>query len=158
MDFIARSIRIPAPPEQVFSYVANYQNTLEFMAHLTRFQPLNNRPYGLGSRFTWEATVKGVPLRSEFEVIEYEPPYTMAARTIDGPESSCRWYFEPVPEGTLATLETSYRVPNLPIIRMVGSMLIEREITGTMEQSLRNLRAKLVLAGRTVAAEPIAAI
>ncbi|MCS6800672.1 MAG: SRPBCC family protein [Chloroflexota bacterium] len=137
---LARSIRIATPPEEVFQYVADYRNVLRFMPYLTDFRPQSRRPYGLGSRFTWEANVRGFPLCASFEVTEFDPPRTMAARTIDGPESACRWTFAPCPEGALVTLETTLVLPSLPLVRLIGRPFFEREIAATMERALRALR------------------
>lgn len=137
---LARCIRIPAPPEDVFRYVADYRNVLRFMLYLTEFHPESDQPYGLGSRFAWEANVRGFPLRARFEVTEFEPPREMAARTIDGPDSACRWTFEPCPEGALVTLETTLVLPRLPLVRLIGRAFFERELAATMEASLRALR------------------
>ncbi|MCS7002335.1 MAG: SRPBCC family protein [Dehalococcoidia bacterium] len=141
MSAVARCIRVAAPPEQVFAFVADYRNTLRFMAYLTRFEPLDGRHYGLGSRFRWEARAKGVPLRAQFVVTEFAPPVRMAATTTDGPPSACAWTFEPIAEGTLATLETTFTIPALPVVAQVGAWVIEQEIAAAIEQSLRSLRA-----------------
>ena len=141
---LARCIRISAPRDQVFSFVADYQNVCRFVQYVTDLVPENDRPYGLGSRFRWDANVRGIPLRAAFEVTEFEPPFAMAARTVDGPQSTCRWTFETVAEGTLATVETTIVLPKLPLVRAIGRMFFEREIAATMEQSLRSLRECLV--------------
>jgi uncharacterized protein YndB with AHSA1/START domain len=140
---LARCIRIAAPPDEVFRYVADYRNVLRFMPYLTRFRPESDAPYGLGSRFAWEAEVRGFPLRANFEVTEFAPPQAMAARTLDGPESTCRWTFEPCGEGALVTLETTLVLPRLPLVRLIGRAFFEREIAATMEEALRSLRACL---------------
>ncbi|GIW06836.1 MAG: hypothetical protein KatS3mg060_1641 [Dehalococcoidia bacterium] len=127
MIALARCIRIAAPQDELFRYVADYRNALRFIQYLTDFQPESAEPYGLGSRFAWEANVRGFPLRANFEVTEFDPPNTMAARTVNGPESTCRWTFEPCPEGTLVSLETTLVLPRLPLVRLIGRAFFERE-------------------------------
>ncbi|MFN8532471.1 MAG: SRPBCC family protein [Dehalococcoidia bacterium] len=140
MIALARCIRISAPQDEVFHYVADYRNVVRFIQYLTDFRPESDRPYGLGSRFAWEANVRGFPLRANCEVTEFSLPHVMAARTLDGPDSTCRWLFEPIPEGTLATLETTIVLPSLPLVKIIGRLFFEREIAASMEQSLRSLR------------------
>ena len=140
MIALARSIRISAPLEEVFGYVSDFRNVLSFVPYLTAFKPESDRPYGLGSRFAWEANVRGFPLTANFEVTEFDRPFQMAARTLSGPDSTCRWTFEPCSEGTLATLETTIVLPKLPLVKLVGRLFFEREIAASMEASLRSLR------------------
>ncbi|GIW10887.1 MAG: SRPBCC family protein [Chloroflexi bacterium] len=147
MIALARCIRIAAAPADVFHYVADYRNVLRFIPYLTDFQPESARPYGLGSRFRWEANVRGFPLRAAFEVTEFAPPFAMGARTVDGPTSSCRWLFEPCPEGTLVTLEITLELPALLLVRLLGRLFFERELAATMEEALRALRACLTPVG-----------
>lgn len=144
MIAIERAVRIAAPVDDVFSFVANYQNTRLFLANLTRFEPLDDRPYGLGSRFAWEATAMGVRINAEFEVTAFDKPYRMAARTVRGPKSNCEWTFEPVAEGTLAIIRAEYLLPNVPLVHVVGGWLIRQEMTATIDRSLRSLRGLFV--------------
>ena len=144
MIAIERAVRITAPIEDVFSFVANYQNTPLFLANLRRFEPLDDRPYGLGSRFTWEATAMGVRIGADFEVTAFDKPYRMAARTVRGPKSWCEWSFEEVEEGTLAAIRAEYLLPNVPLVHTVGGWLIRQEMSATIERSLRSLRSIFV--------------
>ncbi|MCL5960631.1 MAG: SRPBCC family protein [Chloroflexi bacterium] len=148
MTKVEKSIEIAAPAKEVFEYVATHSNTRKFMSHVLKFEPVSSRVYGLGSRFRWETMVRGLRLRSEFEVTEFVPHERMSARTISGFRGASKWLFKPVENGTEATFITYYDPPASLLGRLVGKLMIHEELEGNVRRSLKNLKKNLENAKR----------
>lgn len=143
MTKVERSIEIEAPAHEVFEYVATHTNTLKFMPHVKKFEPISSRAYGLGSRFRWETIIRGLRLRSEFEVTEFVPHERMSARTTSGFRGVSKWLFKPVENGTKATFITYYDPPGSALGRMLGKLMIHEELEANVQRSLKNLKRNL---------------
>jgi uncharacterized membrane protein len=143
MSKVEWSIDIGAPIKEVFEYVATHSNTTKYIANLKEFEPTSSKEYGVGSRFRWEVTIKGLRVRSEFVVTEFVPHERMTAKTISGFRGASRWSFRPVENGTRATLSTYYEAPGALLGALVGRIMLHEELEEQLKRSLLNLKRNL---------------
>jgi uncharacterized membrane protein len=138
---IEATVEIDAPLETVFSFVADHANVLDYMDNVVSFESVSDRKHGVGSKFRWTTLIKGIPIGSEFIITEFEPPHTIAARSISGPNSTSRWKFACGTGNTVATFVASYAVPRFAVLRHLTDLLrLEGEIETNIASSLRNLK------------------
>ena len=81
------SVTIRRPREEVFAFLANFENVPRWNHAIAETRKTTGGPVGVGSRFL---QVRQVPRRSEeaFEVTGYEPPHYLAIRGTLGPFDS----------------------------------------------------------------------
>jgi uncharacterized membrane protein len=140
---VKRSIRIVAQQGKVFDYVSDHRNVPRFMKSVVDFEPTSRQTSGLGSRFRWRVSVRGIKLGAEFEVVEHRRPEWMAAETISGPKSESCWHFRQDGDTTEVSFAVGYELPRLPLVSLLGSGYIAREIGNLLESSLKQLKKNL---------------
>lgn len=65
-------------PEAAFAWIADYRNVPRVLDGVSRWEPVSGRTEGKGARFDVEMRTLGVPLSSELELVEWEPPRRIA--------------------------------------------------------------------------------
>lgn len=117
---VEKTIRIDAPPEQVYDMFANYENFPRYMSNVLEVRDLGNRRSHwvvkgpAGTEFTWNAVLT-----------EQDRPHRLAWESEPGAEvaqaGSIR--FEPLRGGTRVTVHMSYRPPAGMAGHAVASLL-----------------------------------
>jgi uncharacterized membrane protein len=117
---IEKTIRIDAPPEQVYDLFANYENFPRYMSNVLEVRDLGNRRSHwvvkgpAGTELTWNAVLT-----------EQDRPHRLAWESEPGAElaqaGSIR--FEPLRGGTRVTVHLSYRPPAGMAGHAVASLL-----------------------------------
>ena len=96
---------IYCPIEEVFAFVANFENLPEWEKDFVAVQEVNSAPACVGTTYNCLLTFPGPTAISEFEITEYIPNQRIAYRCERGrpvvPQGS--FLFEPVPGGTKIT-------------------------------------------------------
>ena len=83
----ARSIEVPRPPEEVFAYLAAFENAAEWDPGIESATRLTPVPTAVGSRFEVVATFRGNAQRFEYVVTAFEPGRRIA---LDGDGEKAR--------------------------------------------------------------------
>lgn len=100
------SEHIDRPPEDVFAYITNLDNALEWLPAVTRLEQITQGPLAVGTRYHETRQVGDREGQVEMEVTAYDPPRTYAtAFARGGYESTYRYTFEAEGSGTAAELE-----------------------------------------------------
>ncbi|NHZ98949.1 SRPBCC family protein [Massilia sp. CCM 8734] len=139
MVALEKTIRIDAPPEQVYALWASYDNFPRFMANVVEVRELGNR------RSHW--VVKG-PAGSEFSfdavLTEQVRPHRLAWRSAPGAqvEQAGSVRLEPSRGGTLATVRLSYRPPAGAVGQAVAT-LFGGDPEHALEEDLGRLKSLL---------------
>ena len=134
---VEKTIRIDAPPEQVFDLFANYENFPRFMSNVVEVRDLGNR------RSHW--VVKG-PAGTEFAwnavLTEHDRPSRLAWESEAGAEveQSGSILFEPIHSGTRVTVHMSYRPPAGALGHAVASLL-GRDPKRQMDEDLSRMKS-----------------
>ncbi len=143
---------IPAPPEEVFSYVADMTRHHEWALDEITVTPVTPGPVRLGSRFTSVGKQLGKEWPSQLEVTAYEPPrrfeFTATGGPLPSPEGDPhRHEFLLTAENGGTRLElrrTDPAPPSWPgwVARLVAPLVV-RSTLGKRIQTVERLREKL---------------
>ena len=99
------SEHIDRPPEDVFAYITNLDNALEWLPAVTHLEQITQGPLSVGTRYRETRQVGDREGQVEMEVTEYDPPRRYAvAFARGGYESTYRYTFEAESSGTRAEL------------------------------------------------------
>ncbi len=143
MPRIEESVRVDAPPETVFAYLAEPNTHLEIMPNLIDVGTSESRPNG-GSRGPYTFKMLGARLAGEFEDVTYAPPRRREYRLRGDVEGLMSYTIEPTRGDSDVTI-VSYGGPRSGYVRAV-----DRSARGTvtlprMEAMAENL--ELVIEG-----------
>lgn len=75
---------IAQPPQDVFDYIANFENGPAWQSGIRSARFLTPPPLALGSRYEQYASFMGRPIQTTFEVVEYDPGRLVKIDTISG--------------------------------------------------------------------------
>ena len=73
MPKVKKSLTVARPPEEVFDYLADFENTAEWDPGVAEATKTSAGPVGLGSMFDLVAIFRGRRIRVTYEVTVYEP-------------------------------------------------------------------------------------
>lgn len=74
MQRVEGSARIPAPPDEVFAYLADLENVAEWQGGVTAARRTSDGPMGVGSTAIVTRELMGQRLEAPLTVNAYEPP------------------------------------------------------------------------------------
>jgi uncharacterized membrane protein len=104
MTKVEMSVVINQPIEEVFAFVADYENSPQWMAELVEAKQTSEGPIGVGTTIRAVANPLGRRAESTQEVTEYESNSKVAIKSTSGPVASKDAYtFESVAGGTKVT-------------------------------------------------------
>jgi uncharacterized membrane protein len=141
---VSKSIRINAPLERAFAYIADWRNATKVQASFSSFQPLNAEELALGTIVAVKGRFHGLPLNVKMKIIEFAPPQRMVGYVSGTLKGANAWLFEAAEGGrTKVTFVNEYDVPG-PLVALLGqNSFIDREINAMTEDSLRRLKRLL---------------
>jgi len=134
---------IKAPRQVVWDYIADRDQTFDFIAGLTRWEPEGPRRSGIGARYLMGVRIGSVELGGLVEIVEFDPPCDMAWSGVTGVEQRGRWRLRPREGGgTRVELRLTYHAPGGlmgAIADLVASLIVKRDL----QRSLDELRCRL---------------
>lgn len=141
------SIHIEAPPEQVWSLVANLERMGEWSPECYRVRWLDSAssPARAGSRF--KGSNKWGPVRWSMvcEVKTAEPGRELSWSTVQGDRELVRWTYRFVPKGTGTTVTESFDVRAFtPMARLFEDLVMvnrDRGRSAAMHATLERIKA-----------------
>lgn len=146
MAKVTLQVDIAAPVEEVFEFVADYRNALDYMAHFQSFRPVTRHTYGLGAEVLAAGRLHGVPIATRLRVVEFEKNRRLVSVSNHGLRSTSAWSFEPYGGGTRVTFVADYALPRVPLAGKLLGGLLDEEIRAGTRRTLEKL--KLVLERR----------
>lgn len=96
---INESTLVAAPPETVWSYLADPENYLRFMSGITHWEVLSEKPNGLGARYRVLVRVGAAEVGGLIEMVEWNEPFDMAWHSVTGVDHRGRWRIREQGEG-----------------------------------------------------------
>jgi uncharacterized protein YndB with AHSA1/START domain len=139
MGTLRRAAVLPLPPAQVFEALTVPENARKVMRGVTRFEPLDPGPMGLGSRFLQTRVVRGMAVDVEVEVVAFEPAHRLAlAGEARGVAVRFEYEMSAVPGGTRVAL--TCEVQGAGPLRLVTPM-ITAVVAREEDQHLERLAA-----------------
>jgi len=137
---IEKSITINAPVEEVFAYVEDPMNELEYLPSLVAVKDVTGQ--GVGAHHRWTYKMAGLRFEGETTVTEYIPNEWMVVETKGGIVSTWSWTFTPEDGGTKLDLTLEYTVP-IPVLGKLGEALVLKQNEREAGQAMVNIKAKL---------------
>lgn len=135
---VTAEIDIDAPVDQVFSYVTDPQNQVNWVQAVSDIQDVSGSP-GVGQRYTASAHFLGKRFMQTEEVTDFEPNTLYAWRTVKGPVHDVHHFqFEQNDGGTKITVELG--VQDLNFLGKLAEPLIVRSARRHQKHSLETLQ------------------
>ena len=85
------SVKVSAPPQTVFSYIADPENYLRFLSGVTRWEVAGEKPNGLGARYRVLIRVGAAEVGGLIEMVEWDEPYDVAWHSVTGVDQRGRF-------------------------------------------------------------------
>ena len=126
-------------PDQLFELICTPERLLEWNVSVERAQRLRpDEPVGRGSRARFSGRVLGQTIASESEVVEFEPPWLFATRTVSGPSMTTRFRLAPLDHGTEVFVDVEGRVPGGALAERLAAAFLRGELRASLDR-LRTL-------------------
>jgi len=147
MPVVEESVLIARPQQEVFDFLANFENLSVYDAFVTASGQVGDGAPGLGTRGRGTTRFMGQQFDWTVEFTEFEPPRRMVSRSVEGKRDvTATFTLEPDAGGTRVRerLETGAmggllgKLPNPLVNRLLG----------------RSLRSNLKTLGRVLAERP----
>ena len=141
MAKIRRDIEVRATPEEAFEALSNWSRLSDWST-VTISHDGADRGSGVGDEFDQQLRIAGVPLRTHWRVVEFEPPRTrtyevtaMAAGLM-----TLRQEVSPSGEGSRVEFDVDYDLPGGFLGEALDRVYVERRNEREVEHSLQNLK------------------
>jgi uncharacterized protein YndB with AHSA1/START domain len=103
---VERSVIIRAPLEEVFTYISDPRNELEWMPSITEVWDISG--HGVGQRHKWIYRMFGILTEGETEVTDYIKNRRLVRKTVGDISCIWNWKIEGQAGGTKLTLIADY--------------------------------------------------
>ena len=138
------TIEIARPPGEVFAYVTDPSRFPEWQGDVVQVRVHEDRPAGVGARFTTTRRIGRSERSMIQEVTENSPPRRWAVRGIDGPvRPSARVTVEPLGDGTSSRVTLALDFEGRGIGRLLVPLVVRRMALRAAPVSYRNLKERL---------------
>jgi uncharacterized membrane protein len=137
MEKVTQSIDINAPVEEVFSYVENPDNQMDWMTSLIDVRNVSGESQDL--RFEWTYKMAGVSLDGETARVQHVASKRLVSKSKGGIESTFDFVFTPSNGGTRVDLTVEYEIP-IPVLGKLAEKLVAKRNAREMELNLQNIK------------------
>lgn len=101
---VEKSIIIHRPIEEVFAFVGDLKNSVQWQPGLLEGRQTTEGPLGIGTKFTFVRKFMGRKIEASNEFVEYEPNTKVTFKSTSGPvPGEASYLFESTAEGTKLT-------------------------------------------------------
>ena len=124
---------IRRPIDEVFEFVSNVENNPLWQSSVSEGKQTSSGSLGVGTTIMTDSRYLGLRIKTDWEVIEYEPNKKYVAKSISGRrQAKGTWAFEPVPNGTRIDLVAEIGFSGLliivePLLKIIGQKETEKE-------------------------------
>ncbi len=140
MAKIERSITINAPVEQVFTYIDDLMNQMEWLPSIMEIKDVTGS--GVGQHHRWTYKMAGIRLQGETTVTEHIPNQRMVMQSKGGAVSTWIFTFEPHDGGTKLNLDIEYTIP-VPVLGKLAEKLVLRRNEREADLAMANIKDKM---------------
>lgn len=136
---VIAEVQIQAPVEEVFAYVADVENTPEYIPQVVSVRNISGQ--GQGMTFDWTIESKGMRSEGRTVVVDFVPNQRIVQNTTCG--KIVTMLFRPGPDGgTTLTLSVMY-ASEVPIEGQPMKRFVDNSTRAMFEGMLDNLKAEL---------------
>ncbi len=132
------SIIISRPIEEVFVYVSDFRNAIQWQAGVVEVRQTPEGPVRKGTQIIFVRTFLGRKIEGASEVVEYGPPTKHTFQSTSGPlPFTVSRIFEPTLEGTKVTIVFEMQPGG---VFALAEPLIARSLKRSVEADFGNLK------------------
>jgi len=126
------SVTINRSPEEVFSFVSDFENEPKYQREVETTTKISEGPIGVGTTFCDVVRVMGLRLKSTYDIIEYEPSRSLAIKILEGQARfTARWTFTNAGGGTeLGFSADVYPTGLLRLIQPLLQLRLQKQFEG----------------------------
>ena len=136
---IETSVVINRPIEKVFEFVTTPENDVQWLAGIVEAKKTSPGPEDVGATSTSEIHFLGMRIKTDWEVIEYEPPKHIKVKSTSGPiPITASHSFESTAEG--GTMVSLHGEADVGGFFKVGEPIVGRMAQRQWETSYHNLK------------------
>ena len=141
MAKIRRDIEVRATPEEAFEALIDWSRLSDWST-VTISHDGADRGSGVGDEFDQQLRIAGVPLRTHWRVVEFQPPrsLTYEVTAMAAGRMTLRQEVSPSGEGSRVEFDVDYDLPGGFLGEALDRVYVERRNEREVEHSLRNLK------------------
>jgi carbon monoxide dehydrogenase subunit G len=140
MPVVEESVVIARPPQEVFDFLAKFENTAVFDSSVTSSEQVSDGPVGLGSRGRGTSKVMGRTFDWTTEIVEFDRPRRLVSRSVEGKlDFTVSLTMEPSDGGTRLTQRIEAASGLGGIFGKLADPLVERAQGRTVRANLETL-------------------
>ena len=141
---LSECIVVNAPPQLVWDYVTDPDNSLRFMSGITRWEVEGDKRTGLGARYRMLMRVGSAEMGGLVEIVEFSEPRDMAWSSITGVDQRGRWRLRRAAGGrTKVEFRFAYGVAGSGITGYIAEHVAAPLVRGHLRRSLQQLRREV---------------
>lgn len=141
MAKINRDVEIQVRPEDAFEALVDWSGLSEWST-VTHSHDGADRCSGVGDEFDQQLRIAGLPLKTHWRVVEFDPPRSLAydVTAMGGGRMALRQQVVPTPEGCRVEFDADYDLPGGFLGAALDRAYVERRNEREVEHSLQNLK------------------
>ena len=134
------SVKVSAPPQTVFSYIADPENYLRFLSGVTRWETVGEKANGCGARYRVLIRVGAAEVGGLIEMVEWDEPYDIAWHSVTGVDQRGRFRIREQDDGKS---KVEFRFAYGVVGGGIAGLLTEVAAIPTMRRHLRRTLQQL---------------
>ena len=144
MTRIEKSINIPAPIKEVFTFISDYKKWEKWFEGVSEFKPTTNSVKGNGTRYAYKAKMMGLSVDVETEIFDFIEDEGWKGKAVKGMPHTTYWVFEPIEGGTKFTYALEYEL-KLPLVgNWLDNAFMKPQWERIISKSLENLKTQFL--------------
>jgi uncharacterized membrane protein len=137
---VERRCVVDADRDAVWKIVSDPDCYPSFMTNLERWEPSNDKPAGVGARYTVHWKIGSVPIGGVVEVVEFDEARDLAWIGITGVSLRGRFRLRDCGDGrTKITFRLAYESAG-GVLGLIADRVAARQVGRNMTETLKNLR------------------
>ena len=138
---VAAKTNVPAPIDQVWSFVSDPSRVLSFMSGVTRWEVEGDRGTGLGARYRVLFRIGAAEIGGLIEVVEWDEPSELAWTSVTGVDQRGRWRLRELSKSrTQIELRMAYGVAGSGPWGWIAEQVAAPVLSGHLRRTLNQLR------------------
>jgi uncharacterized membrane protein len=137
------SVKITAPPETVFGYIADPENYLRFLSGVTRWEVLGDKANGLGARYRLLLRVGAAEVGGLIEMVEWDEPYDIAWHSVTGVDQRGRFRIRERDGHSTVEFRFAYGVVGAGVAGLVTEFASAPTMRRHMRRTLQQLKRQV---------------
>ena len=148
MPVVEESVVVARPQQEVFDFLANFENLSAYDAFVAASGQVGDGPPGLGTRGWGTTRYMGQQFDWLVEFTEFEPPRRMVSRSVEGNRDiTATFTLEPASGGGTRVVERLETGAMGGLLGKLPGPLVNRLLGGSLRRNLKSL-------GRVLAEHP----